>query len=269
MPSRLPPPLPPPQGIVHSPSLEALAVAAEAGGDPLSGRQLGRVALLKKEFGFIRQVGRQRGQGQAAPLLLLHAAGWPVHELLRVHPVAADHPALPACPAPPAHDSTADGAPRRHVFPLFAAGRLERRRCQGAGQRCRGWPWGWPWGLAAHSSPVPLQACQAACASPPPRCCEHPPTHPPTPSTRPPPQVGDDVEYTIRRDRNDPNKLSAVAIRRAPPGAVVFESVGADLLRGVVLERPTMGKQVRHARAEGGQQGGGAVASAAPHQRPA
>ena len=57
-----------PQGIVHSPSLEALAAAAEqaeaagivpGAGDPLRGRQLGRIALLKKEFGFIRQVAEE------------------------------------------------------------------------------------------------------------------------------------------------------------------------------------------------------------------
>ena len=48
---------PPPcsQSLLPSPSLEA-AVAANEAGDPLGGRQLGRVALLKKEFGFIRQV---------------------------------------------------------------------------------------------------------------------------------------------------------------------------------------------------------------------
>ncbi len=59
---------------MHSPSLEALAAAAEqaeqAGivpgvGDPLRGRQLGRIALLKKEFGFIRQ----------ASLVLLDSSG--------------------------------------------------------------------------------------------------------------------------------------------------------------------------------------------------
>ena len=33
-------------------------MAAAEGGDSMRGRQLGRVALLKKEFGFIRQVGR-------------------------------------------------------------------------------------------------------------------------------------------------------------------------------------------------------------------
>jgi hypothetical protein len=33
-------------------------------------------------------------------------------------------------------------------------------------------------------------------------------------------------------------------IRRAPPGSVVFEMVGEELLRGVVLERPATGKQV-------------------------
>jgi len=33
-------------------------------------------------------------------------------------------------------------------------------------------------------------------------------------------------------------------IRRAPPGAVVFEALSEELLRGVVLERPQLGKQV-------------------------
>jgi hypothetical protein len=51
------------------------------------------------------------------------------------------------------------------------------------------------------------------------------------------------VEYTIRRDRD--GKLSAVQIRRAAPGSVVFEVVGEELLRGTILERPITGKQVR------------------------
>lgn len=82
----------PSQGMVHSPSLEALAAAAEApGGDPLRGRQLGRVALLKKEFGFIRQARGLRVHGLAGSegtILLAAAEGgvW-VHPPggLRVH----------------------------------------------------------------------------------------------------------------------------------------------------------------------------------------
>jgi hypothetical protein len=57
------------RGMAHSPSLEAVAAAAEAG-DGGRGRQLGRVTLLKKEFGFIRQVGLGVG---AAGLLRKHA----------------------------------------------------------------------------------------------------------------------------------------------------------------------------------------------------
>ena len=43
-----------PQGMVSTPSLEFAAAAGDS--DPTRGRQLGRVTLLKKEFGFIRQV---------------------------------------------------------------------------------------------------------------------------------------------------------------------------------------------------------------------
>ncbi|PSC71991.1 Cold shock domain-containing [Micractinium conductrix] len=119
------------KSLLPSPSLEA-AVAANEAGDPLGGRQLGRVALLKKEFGFIRQMDRPGDM-------------------------------------------------------FFHFSQLE----------------GW------SSDDV---------------------------------KVGDDVEYTVRRDR-DGTKLSAVQIRRAPQGAVVFETVSEELHRGVILERPQLGKQ--------------------------
>ncbi|KAL4429026.1 hypothetical protein ABPG77_006065 [Micractinium sp. CCAP 211/92] len=119
------------KSLLPTPSLEAALAASEA--DPLRGRQLGRVALLKKEFGFIRQMERPGDM-------------------------------------------------------FFHFSQLE----------------GW--------GPEEVK-------------------------------VGDDVEYTIRRDHRDPNKLSAVQIRRAPPGAVIFETVSAELIRGVVVERPQLGKQ--------------------------
>jgi hypothetical protein len=58
------------------------------------------------------------------------------------------------------------------------------------------------------------------------------------------PQVGDDVEYSVRRDVAE-NKLSAVLVRRAPPGAVVFDVVGEELCRGVLVEKPAPTKQVQ------------------------
>jgi cold shock CspA family protein len=48
-------------------------------------------------------------------------------------------------------------------------------------------------------------------------------------------RVGDDVEFTVRRDRE--GKLSAHGLRRAPPGAAVFDTVDAAPRRGVVAER--------------------------------
>lgn len=56
------------------------------------------------------------------------------------------------------------------------------------------------------------------------------------------PQVGDDVEYTVQRQNSD-GKLSAVAIRRAPPGSVVFDVVSEEAVRGVLLEKPAPTKQ--------------------------
>ncbi|KAL4440355.1 hypothetical protein ABPG75_003356 [Micractinium tetrahymenae] len=119
------------KSLLPTPSLEAALAANEA--DPLRGRQLGRIALLKKEFGFIRQMERP-------------------------------------------------GDMFFHFSQLEGWGQEDVR-------------------------------------------------------------VGDDVEYTIRRDHRDPNKLSAVQIRRALPGAVVFETASEELIRGVVLERPQLGKQ--------------------------
>lgn len=52
--------------------------------------------------------------------------------------------------------------------------------------------------------------------------------------------VGDDVEFAVRRDRD--GKQSAVAVRRAAPGLVVFDVVSEKELRGVVVERPAAGK---------------------------
>jgi cold shock CspA family protein len=53
--------------------------------------------------------------------------------------------------------------------------------------------------------------------------------------------AGLDVEFLVRRDRE--GKLSAGAVRRAPPGAVAFDTVGQEVLRGWVVERPAAGKQ--------------------------
>lgn len=54
-------------------------------------------------------------------------------------------------------------------------------------------------------------------------------------------KVGDDVEYCVKRDRE--GKLSAVQVRRAQPGAVVFDVVSDEVIRGVVLEKPIPSKQ--------------------------
>jgi cold shock CspA family protein len=54
-------------------------------------------------------------------------------------------------------------------------------------------------------------------------------------------RTGDDVEFSVVRDRD--GKLSAAAVRRAAPGAVVFDTVSAETLEGVVLEKPLVTKQ--------------------------
>ncbi len=54
-------------------------------------------------------------------------------------------------------------------------------------------------------------------------------------------QVGDDVEYSIRRDRD--GKLSAQAVKRAAPGSVIFDEITENLIEGVVLEKPVVTKQ--------------------------
>lgn len=124
------------QGIVHSPSLEALAAAAEqaeqAGivpgvGDPLRGRQLGRVALLKKEFGFIRQA---RWLGRKQEVLGSRTGEQSGNPAVRERPPLPPHPVLSLCTHP-----CADGAPRRHVLPLLPAGGLGPRRRQGGRRR--------------------------------------------------------------------------------------------------------------------------------------
>ncbi len=54
-------------------------------------------------------------------------------------------------------------------------------------------------------------------------------------------QVGDDVEYSIRRDRD--GKLSAQAVKRAAPGSVIFDEIAEVVIQGVVLETPVVTKQ--------------------------
>jgi cold shock CspA family protein len=54
-------------------------------------------------------------------------------------------------------------------------------------------------------------------------------------------KVGDDVEYSIRRDRD--GKLSAQAVRRAAPGSVIFDEISDSVIEGVVLEKPVVTKQ--------------------------
>ena len=51
------------------------------------------------------------------------------------------------------------------------------------------------------------------------------------------------MEYSVKRDGQD-GRLSATAIRRAPPGAVVFDVISEATYRGVVLEKPAPTKQV-------------------------
>lgn len=58
--------------------------------------------------------------------------------------------------------------------------------------------------------------------------------------------------------RPRPHPRSRPQIHRAPPGSVVFETVGEEIVRGVVLERPTMGKQVGNCGVAAGSDGVGA-----------
>jgi cold shock CspA family protein len=53
--------------------------------------------------------------------------------------------------------------------------------------------------------------------------------------------VGDDVEYSIRRDRD--GKLSAQAVKRAAPGSAIFDEICDIVIEGVVLEKPVVTKQ--------------------------
>ncbi|KAL4519074.1 hypothetical protein Ndes2526A_g00179 [Nannochloris sp. 'desiccata'] len=54
-------------------------------------------------------------------------------------------------------------------------------------------------------------------------------------------KVGDDVEFSIRRDRD--GKLSAQAVKRASPGSVIFDEICDTVIEGVVLEKPVVTKQ--------------------------
>jgi len=54
-------------------------------------------------------------------------------------------------------------------------------------------------------------------------------------------KVGDDVEYSIRRDRD--GKLSAHTVKRAAPGSVIFDEICDIVIEGVVLEKPVVTKQ--------------------------
>lgn len=53
--------------------------------------------------------------------------------------------------------------------------------------------------------------------------------------------VGDDVTFSLRRDPS--GKLSAIDIKPAPPGSVVFDIIEDEVRRGWIVERPNLGRQ--------------------------
>lgn len=170
------------QSLQPTPSSEAALAASEAG-DSLRGRQLGRVALLKKEFGFIRQVDRPGD-------MFFHFSqldGWTA-EGVKVWLALL---ALRTLRTP-------------RALPRPAACRPCRRRRRPP-RASRSHP---PASVGVPCSHFgrPVLLCSALLSLQLPCPC-------PALTLRhaPPVQVGDDVEFNIRRDRE--GKLSAVQVR--------------------------------------------------------